>query len=225
MKLLLFVAFMAAIFNINAGKKLRLLTGLNGGVVTGLNPGLMVGGLNPGLMVGGLNPGLMVGGLNPGLMVGGLNPGLLNGGGGFIGQPQFGQMIPGVPTYVMPQAGPAGPFGIPNVGMGQPQPFPIFPGQYQYPGPQPNGVPYYMGSPQMAGMNPPQQQFTGVQGANGNPMMQQQQPQGPPQADAVRRFRRFLMRAKLLTPTLNPEIQTPTETTPSPSTCKNNIQV
>uniref|UniRef100_A0A8L0DQ05 Secretory calcium-binding phosphoprotein 9 n=1 Tax=Oncorhynchus mykiss TaxID=8022 RepID=A0A8L0DQ05_ONCMY len=57
-------------------QKLRLLAGLNGGIVSGLNPGLVVGGLNPGVLPGGT---------------------------GLIGQPQF--MVPGVPTYVMqPQA-------------------------------------------------------------------------------------------------------------------------
>ncbi|KAJ8001272.1 hypothetical protein DPEC_G00192600 [Dallia pectoralis] len=206
MKLLIIVAFMATIININAGKKLRLLQGLNGGLmVGGLNPGMVVGGLNPGMVVGGLNPGMMVGGLNPGMMVGGLNPGLMVGGmnPGFIGQPQ---MISGFPTYMMqPQ-------------VGQPQQQPMFPGQYQYPGPQANGQPYFMPAPQMAGMNPPQQQVTGVQGAGGNPTMQQ----NPLPADAMRRYKRFLMRA--LTP--NVETQTPTEaTTPPPSTCKemNNV--
>ncbi|XP_024254167.2 elastin-like [Oncorhynchus tshawytscha] len=171
MKLLIFLAFMVTIFNVNAGKKLRLLAGLNGGVVSGVNPGLVVGGLNPGVLPGGT---------------------------GLIGQPQFAQMVPGVPTYVMqPQAVPNGPYGFPNVGMLQPQLFPNFPGQYQYPAPPANGLPYYMGVPQMAGMNPPQQQVMGVQGAGGIPMMQQQQPQqGPSQAELVRRFKRFLMRRK-----------------------------
>lgn len=55
--------------------------------------------------------------------------------------PSLIQMVPGVPTYVMqPQAVPAGPYGFPNVGMQQPQPFPNFPGQYQYPAPPANGV-------------------------------------------------------------------------------------
>uniref|UniRef100_A0A674DXW9 Uncharacterized protein n=1 Tax=Salmo trutta TaxID=8032 RepID=A0A674DXW9_SALTR len=95
-------------------QKLRLLAGLNGGVVSGVNPGLVVGGLNPGVLTGGT---------------------------GLIGQPMFAQMVPGVPTYVMqPQAVPAGPYGFPNVGMQQPQPFPNFPGQYQYHGPPANGV-------------------------------------------------------------------------------------
>lgn len=51
------------------------------------------------------------------------------------------QMVPGVPTYVMqPQAVPNGPYGFTNVGMQQPQLFPNFPGQYQYPAPPANGV-------------------------------------------------------------------------------------
>uniref|UniRef100_A0A8C8F7X9 Secretory calcium-binding phosphoprotein 9 n=1 Tax=Oncorhynchus tshawytscha TaxID=74940 RepID=A0A8C8F7X9_ONCTS len=198
MKLLLFVAFMATIFNVNAGKKLRLLGGLNGGVVSGVNPGLVVGGLNPGL----------------------------TGGTGLIGQPMFAQMVPGVPTYVMqPQAVPAGPYGFPNVGMLQPQPFPNFPGQYQYPGPPANGLPYYMGVPQMTGMNPTQQQVMGVQGAGGIPLMQQPQ-QGPPQAEPVRRFKRFLIRrAHTMKPDLDNQISTEATTTPSSTTCLDNIQV
>ncbi|XP_010862412.2 secretory calcium-binding phosphoprotein 9 [Esox lucius] len=260
MKLLIFVAFMATILKINAGKKLRLMQGMNGGLMNpgmmmggGMNPGLMMGGgvnpglmmgggvnpglmmgggVNPGLMMGGgMNPGLMVGGLTPGRMVAGLNPGLMvaglnPGGAGFIGQPQLGQMISGVPTYVMQsQAVPASSISVPNGGVGQPQLLPMLPGQYQYPGSQTNLLPYYMAAPQMAGMNPPQQQqVMGGQGAAGNPIGQPQQPQDPQQADAVRRYKRFLVRAQALTP--HSEIQTPTETTTSsPITCKNMIHV
>ncbi|KAI1887545.1 hypothetical protein AGOR_G00191410 [Albula goreensis] len=41
MKFLTFALFTAILFHINSAKKLRLIAGLNGGVVTGLNPGLL----------------------------------------------------------------------------------------------------------------------------------------------------------------------------------------
>ncbi|XP_062333375.1 secretory calcium-binding phosphoprotein 9 [Osmerus eperlanus] len=181
MKLTLLAVFIAAFFQANEGKKLRLLAGVNGGVLTGVNPGLVVGGVNPGLVVGGVNPALL-------------------GGAGFLGQPQFGQMVPGF-GFLQPQAFPAGPFGLPNAGL-QPQ---QFPGQYQYPGLPANGLPY-PGFPQMAGMMPPQQQVMGGPGNAGNGMQQQ----GPPQSDPVKRFKRFLMRKAQASET-NPDSQTQTQ--------------
>ena len=57
------------------GQKLRLLAGVNGGVLTAVKPALVVGGVNPGPVAGGVNPALL-------------------GGAGFLGQPQFGQVSP-----------------------------------------------------------------------------------------------------------------------------------
>ncbi|TRY65391.1 hypothetical protein DNTS_013984 [Danionella cerebrum] len=83
--------------------KLRLINGLNGGLVTGIN------GVNP-------------------LLVGGLNPPVLPGGGAVLGQPQIPQFYPAaaLPPYLLQQPPvPAVPFGLPNP---VPQmPFPIAP--------------------------------------------------------------------------------------------------
>lgn len=166
MKFHLLAIFIATVFQVNEGKKLRLLAGVNGGVLSGVNPGLLAGGA------------------------------------GFIGQPQFAQMVPGVPGFgfMQPQAFPAGPFGFPNTGLPPQQ----LPGQYQYPVPPVNGM-LYPGFPQMAGMNPPQQQVMGGQGAGGN-NAQQQSPQQP---EPARRFKRFLM-TKAQALKINPDAQTQT---------------
>ncbi|KAL2097482.1 hypothetical protein ACEWY4_006689 [Coilia grayii] len=144
MRLLIFFAATVTIFN-----KLRLITGLNGGLVTGVSPGLVVGGLNPALLTGGT---------------------------AFIGQPQLAQVVPGVSPFMMqPPMVPASPFGFPNAGpqqQQQPQPQP----QQPFPFPPANGgLPYYVGFPQaQPGMFPPQQQVAG-----GNPQQQQQTPETP----------------------------------------------
>ncbi|XP_063075999.1 secretory calcium-binding phosphoprotein 9 [Engraulis encrasicolus] len=179
MKLLVFLAAAVAIINVTSGKKLRLITGLNGNVVG-------VAGGNPGLVVGGVNP-------------------FLTGGQAFIGQPQL-QVFPGVgvPQFAMqPGMVPASPFGFPNAAPQFPQQ--QFP-QQQFPQQQPpqqqqqqpqqpqqpfpfspanGGLPYY-GFPQaQPGLFPPQQQVAGV-----NPETQQQSPPQTP----VRRFRRMIRR-------------------------------
>ncbi|KAK1886183.1 Methionine-rich protein [Dissostichus eleginoides] len=181
MKLLLLTTFVATICcQVNAGKTQKLLAamlGMNTGRMAGMNPGMMAGmnpgmmaGMNPGMMAGmnpgmmaGMNPGLMAG-MNPGMLAGGLNPAMVAGGGaGFIGQPQFVQFVQRVPAF-------AAPAPIANV----------------YAVPAVNGFPF-MGVPQGAQMNPPQQPQMGVPGG----AMQQQVPL---QADPFRRFRRQNMK-------------------------------
>ncbi|KAJ4923321.1 hypothetical protein JOQ06_016443 [Pogonophryne albipinna] len=194
MKLLLLTTFVATICCVNAGKTQKLLAamlgmnpgmmaGMNPGMMAGMNPGMMAGmnpgmmaGMNPGMMAGmnpgmmaGMNPGMLAGGMangvvNPRLMAGGLNPAMVAGGGaGFIGQPQFVQFAQRVPAF-------AAPAPIANV----------------YAVPAVNGFPF-MGVPQGAQMNPPQQPQMGVPGG----AMQQQVPL---QADPFRRFRRQNMK-------------------------------
>uniref|UniRef100_UPI003AAF4E20 secretory calcium-binding phosphoprotein 9 n=1 Tax=Centroberyx gerrardi TaxID=166262 RepID=UPI003AAF4E20 len=159
MKLLLLSTFVATILYVNAGKKQRLMAGLNGGMGNGM-------------------------GANPGMMAGGMNPPMVAGGAGFIGQPQFAQVVPGVPAYAMQAQ------TIPNM----------------YPVPPVNALPY-MAAPQMMGMNPLQQPFMGVPGG---PMQQQ----GPFQPDPFKRFKRQIMKqANSLKTTVDTQIPTPTETT------------
>uniref|UniRef100_A0A8C1HGC9 Secretory calcium-binding phosphoprotein 9 n=2 Tax=Cyprinus carpio TaxID=7962 RepID=A0A8C1HGC9_CYPCA len=74
--------------------KLRLINGLNGGLVTGVN------GVNP-------------------LLVGGLNPPVLSGGPGVIGQPPLAQILPAaaLPPYILQQPPVAAvPYGPLNFG-------------------------------------------------------------------------------------------------------------
>ncbi|XP_069570135.1 secretory calcium-binding phosphoprotein 9 [Brachyistius frenatus] len=53
-------------------------------------------------MLAALNGGL-ISGANPGLMAGGFNPPVVAGGGAdFIGQPQFAQFVPAVPAFAVP---------------------------------------------------------------------------------------------------------------------------
>ncbi|XP_028834074.1 secretory calcium-binding phosphoprotein 9 [Denticeps clupeoides] len=152
MKVLLIVALTLAIFNVNSGKKLALIAGLNGGILPGVNPGLTPG----------LTPGLVVGGR--------LAPAILTGGTGILGLPPIAQVVPGVSPFMMqPQVFPGAPVGFPNSLVPQPQQFPVLP---------PNGgMPFFGGFPQ-PGMLPPQQQVAGVL----NPVVnaQPQMPQTPP---------------------------------------------
>ncbi|KAG7458619.1 hypothetical protein MATL_G00222410 [Megalops atlanticus] len=186
MKFLALAVFSAILFHVNSAKKLRLITGLNGGLVTGLNPGLVLGGVQP-----------------------------IGGGLGVIGQPQFGQVVPGVPTYLMPGA--AAPFGVPFVpNMGVPQ---QFPGQG---GLAANGaMPFYAGVPQQnafggqLGMNPPQQQ--GAPGDAGNGMQQQ----GAGQPGTARRFKRSYFK-KVCRERLTTDPQVPTQITSTPTAAEDN---
>ncbi|KAJ8416574.1 hypothetical protein AAFF_G00358620 [Aldrovandia affinis] len=218
MELITFVILAAGILHVSICSKLALITGLNGGLVGGLNPGLAIAGINPGLAVAGVNPGLAVAGINPGLAVAGINPGLavaglntaLYNGGGLIAQPQFAQVLPGVPTYLQPRA------VFPGFGFPQQQQFPrqgVLPA---------NGrLPYYMGVPPntlgaQQGVNPTQQQVTsyymGAQAQNTfraqqgvNPGQQQvmgttgnagdvNQQQGDAPAGPIKRYRRSFPR-------------------------------
>ncbi|KAJ8262222.1 hypothetical protein GJAV_G00163970 [Gymnothorax javanicus] len=195
MKGIIFIVFAAAILHVSTYSKLAVITGLNGGLLTGLNPRLAVAGLNPGLIVAGVNPGLPVAAINPVLP-----------GGGLIAQPQFAQVFPGVPAYLPPTV----PY-VPRLGYPQMQQFPrqpVFPANGGYmpqnnlgvqqgmiPGQQQGmGRPYYMGmQPQnpfgpQPGMNPLQQQ---VMGTTGRPWNVNQQP-GPVEAGPVRRYRRMI---------------------------------
>ncbi|XP_043091412.1 secretory calcium-binding phosphoprotein 9 [Puntigrus tetrazona] len=83
---------LSVIAEITIAKKLRLINGLNGGLVTGVN------GVNP-------------------LLVGGLNPPVLSGGPAVIGQPPLAQILPAaaLPPYVLQQP-PVVPFVPPNIG-------------------------------------------------------------------------------------------------------------
>ncbi|XP_068583808.1 secretory calcium-binding phosphoprotein 9 [Cebidichthys violaceus] len=211
MKLLL-LTLVATICYVNAGKKQRMLEamyamnggmmggmngGMNGGMMGGMNGGMnrgMMAGMNGGMMGGmngGMNRGMMAGmngglanGVNPGMMAGGLNPPMVVGGGtGFIGQPQFAQFAPGVPAF-------AAPAPIPNV----------------YADPAVNGFPF-MGVPQMAQGNPPQQPLMGITGGA-------TQQQFPLQPDPFRRFRRQVMKQDdTLKTTVDTQIPAPTEST------------
>ncbi|XP_071361503.1 secretory calcium-binding phosphoprotein 9 [Trachinotus anak] len=122
-------------------------------------------------------------GANPGMMAGGLNPPMVAGGGaGFIGQPQFAQFVPGVPAF--PALGP-----VPNM----------------YRVPAVNALPF-MGVPQMAPMNPPQQPLMGITGG----AMPQQLPLQP---DPLRRFRRQIMKqGNTMKTTVDTQIPAPTDT-------------
>ncbi|XP_040043018.2 secretory calcium-binding phosphoprotein 9 [Gasterosteus aculeatus] len=208
MKLLLLITFITTIYYVSAGKKQRMLAAMNamnGGMMGGMNPGMnagmmggMNGAMNPGMMGGmnaGMNPGMnpgMMGGMNgvlanrvnPGMMAGGLNPPVVAAGGaGFIGQPQFAGFVPGVPAFNAPAP-------IPNV----------------YAVPAVNGFPF-MGVPQMAQVNPPQQPLMGITGG----VTQQQLPFQP---DPLGRFRRQVVkRDNTLKSTVETQIPAPSEIT------------
>ncbi|XP_007551879.1 secretory calcium-binding phosphoprotein 9 [Poecilia formosa] len=118
MKLFLFAVFVAAFTSsVNGGKTARLLAAMNAGMLNGM----MGGGLNPPLMAGG--------------------------GVGLLGQPQFAQIVPGLPAFAVRAP-------VPNM-------FPVAVNPYQFP---------VMGVPQMPQMNPPQQLPMGMAGG----VMQQQ---------------------------------------------------
>ncbi|XP_034095665.1 secretory calcium-binding phosphoprotein 9 isoform X2 [Gymnodraco acuticeps] len=170
-----------------AGMNPGMMAGMNPGMMAGMNPGMMAG-MNPGMMAG-MNPGMLAGGMangvvNPRLMAGGLNPAMVaSGGAGFIGQPQFVQFAQRVPAF-------AAPAPIANV----------------YAVPAVNGFPF-MGVPQGAQMNPPQQPQMGVPGG----AMQQQVPL---QADPFRRFRRQNVKQdNTLKATVDTQIPAPIEAT------------
>ncbi|XP_077102551.1 secretory calcium-binding phosphoprotein 9 [Siphateles boraxobius] len=85
---------LAIMADISSAKKLRLINGLNGGLVTGVN---------------GVNPQL----------VGGLNPPMFSGGAAVIGQPPFTQFLPGAalsPYVLQPPPVAAVPYAPPNMG-------------------------------------------------------------------------------------------------------------
>ncbi|KAI1883574.1 hypothetical protein AGOR_G00232980 [Albula goreensis] len=173
MKLIIFVALTAGILQVNAGKKLALITGLNGGLVTGLNPGIAVAGINPGIAVAGR----------------------------LIAQPQIAQVlpfmqrpaIPVIPNFALPQQqqfprqGVSANAGQPYYMGTPPNTFPqqggqqgANPGQQQ---PMPSnwqGQPYYMGAqtqntlmPQQR-VNPDQQQTMGTPGRVGGDVRPQE---------------------------------------------------
>ncbi|XP_033976687.1 secretory calcium-binding phosphoprotein 9 [Trematomus bernacchii] len=165
-----------------AGMNPGMMAGMNPGMFAGMNPGMMAG-MNPGMLAG-MNGGMANGVVNPRLMAGGLNPAMVAGGGaGFIGQPQFVQFVQRVPAF-------AAPAPIANV----------------YAVPAVNRFPF-MGVPQGAQMNPPQQPQMGVPGG----AMQQQVPL---QADPFRRFRRQNMKQdNTLKATVDTQIPAPIEAT------------
>ncbi|XP_050962042.1 secretory calcium-binding phosphoprotein 9 [Labeo rohita] len=85
---------LSIIADITSAKKLRLINGVNGGLVTGVN------GVNP-------------------VLVGGLNPPVLPGGPAVIGQPPLTQILPAaaLPPYVLQQPPVAAvPYVPPNIG-------------------------------------------------------------------------------------------------------------
>ncbi|XP_044045172.1 secretory calcium-binding phosphoprotein 9 [Siniperca chuatsi] len=181
MKLFLLATFVATICCVNAGKKQRMMAAMNGGMMPGMNGGMMPG-MNGGMMPG-MNGG-MANGAVPGMMAGGLNPPMgAAAGAGFFGQPQFAQFVPGVPAFAVPPP-------VPNV----------------YTVPAANALPF-IGVPQMAPMNPPQQPLVGLTGG----AVQQQLPLQP---DPLRRFRRQIVKQdNTLKTTVDTQIPAPTETT------------
>ncbi|XP_015250436.1 secretory calcium-binding phosphoprotein 9 [Cyprinodon tularosa] len=182
MKLLLFTVVVAVISSVNGGKTARLLAAMNAGMLNGM----MGGGLNPPLMVGG--------------------------GMGLVGQPQFAQLVPGLPAALAVRA------PIPNM-------FPAAINPYQLP---------MMGAPQMPQMNPPQQFPMGMavgamqQQPPFQPLFQplaqpqvqpqvQSQVQPPVQPDPLRRFRRQTVKSENSgRPALDTQIPRPAESTKAP---------
>ncbi|XP_035762195.1 secretory calcium-binding phosphoprotein 9 [Neolamprologus brichardi] len=131
----------------------------------------LLAAMNAGMLNGGLLNGGLLNGANPGMLVGGLNPPIVAGGGaGVIGQPQFAQFVPRVPAFVVPAQ------------VGNVYPFPAVPAVNAYQVP-------FMGVPQMAPMNAPQQP------AMGNPAGAAPQ-QLPVQPDPLGRFRRQIIKAE-----------------------------
>ncbi|KAG7461802.1 hypothetical protein MATL_G00194920 [Megalops atlanticus] len=208
MKLISFVVFTANIL-----LKLALITGLNGGLVTRLNPGLALGGLNTALINGG----------------------------GLIAQPQFAQVVPGIsPFYMQGPVLPMGPLPYnPALGLPQQQQFlgqgalPAAGLPYYFGALPPFGV--------QQGVNPAQQQVMGqpynvaaappnMSGAQQgvNPVQQQvmgnpsgawnlNQQTAAPQAGPERRYKRSIPK-KVCTKVLEPDNQNPSEIAPTPAT-------
>ncbi|XP_069050828.1 uncharacterized protein [Lepisosteus oculatus] len=149
MKLVLFSVMLCflALFPVGTDSKVKLLVGLNGGLVNGLNPGLVVNGLTPALLNGG----------------------------GLTLQPQIAQVVPGVPSFLMQQPGlPVNPFGLPfSPGLAMQPGIPQIQGQL--PPPPNGGLMYYVALPQTAqnGMNPLQQPILGGPVPPGNVPQQQ----------------------------------------------------
>uniref|UniRef100_A0A096MC32 Secretory calcium-binding phosphoprotein 9 n=1 Tax=Poecilia formosa TaxID=48698 RepID=A0A096MC32_POEFO len=164
MKLFLFAVFVAAFTSsVNGGKTARLLAAMNAGMLNGM----MGGGLNPPLMAGG--------------------------GVGLLGQPQFAQIVPGLPAFAVRAP-------VPNM-------FPVAVNPYQFP---------VMGVPQMPQMNPPQQ-LPMQQPAYQAPF------QAPPlvQPDPLRRFRRQTVKSEnAAKSSVDTQIPRPTEST-TVSPCNN----
>ncbi|XP_076871498.1 secretory calcium-binding phosphoprotein 9 [Brachyhypopomus gauderio] len=105
MKLLLLVTFLSSTAYVTSAKKLLVVGGLNGGLATGLNGGL----------------------LGQGLVVGGVNPALFPAGATVIGQPPFAQMFPAVQPYMLQPPVAAAPFALPNPQAQFPQAMPFAP--------------------------------------------------------------------------------------------------
>ncbi|XP_041837741.1 uncharacterized protein LOC121637630 isoform X8 [Melanotaenia boesemani] len=152
-------------------------------------------------------------GMLNGMIGGGLNPALMAGGGvGLIGQAPFAQFVPGVPALALrapvPNVFPAAAVNALPF-MGAPQMAQMNPPQ------QPQMLPF-MGAPQMAQMNPPQQPQMGMAGG-----AVQQQP--PVQPDPLRRFRRQTLKSEnTLKTTVNTQIPAPESTTVPPCNEDNN---
>ncbi|XP_024146049.1 secretory calcium-binding phosphoprotein 9 [Oryzias melastigma] len=195
MKFLLFVAFVATISYVNAGKTARLLAAMNAGMLNGM----MAGGLNPPLVAGG--------------------------GVGFIGQPQFAQFVPGLPTFALrapvPNMFPAAVNAVPFMGVPQMAQMPQMAPMNQM-GQIPQMAPMnQMGQMaqmaqmgQMAQMNPAQQPQMGMVGGAA------QQQQLPLQADPLRRFRRQTFKPQnTLRSTVDNQIEVPTESTATAPPC------
>ncbi|KAG7486062.1 hypothetical protein JOB18_024076 [Solea senegalensis] len=191
MKLLLLTTVIVTISNVSAGKTQRMLAammaGMNGGTMAGMNGGMLAGmngGMLAGMNGGIVNPALIAGGLNPALIAGGLNlPVVPGGGAGFVGQPQFVQVVPRVPAFALPAP-------VPNV----------------YPVPAVNTLPL-AGFPQMAAMNPPQQPQMGFPGV----AMQQQLPPQPDPLRRFRR--QIMKQGNNMKITMDTQIPAPTDST------------
>ncbi|XP_004065925.1 uncharacterized protein LOC101161781 [Oryzias latipes] len=203
MKFLLFAAFIATISYVNAGKTARLLAAMNAGMLNNM----MAGGLNPPLVAGG--------------------------GVGFIGQPQFAQFVPGLPTFALrgpvPNLFPAAVNGVPFMGVPQMAQMPQIGQMAQMPQmgqmaqmpqmgqmaqmPQMGQMAQMPQMGQMAQMNPPQQ----PQMVMGGGAAQQQLPLQP---DPLRRFRRQTFKPQnSLRSTVDPQIEVPAESTATAPPC------
>ncbi|XP_037328709.2 secretory calcium-binding phosphoprotein 9 [Pungitius pungitius] len=169
---------------------LAAMNAMNGGMMGGMN-----GGMNPGMMggmMGGMNAG-MNGGMNPGMM-----GGLMGGMNGVLANRVNPGMVAGGLNPPMVAAGGAG-------FIGQPQFAGFVPAPNVYAVPAVNGFPF-MGVPQMAQVNPPQQPLMGNTGG----VTQQQLPFQP---DPLGRFRRQVMKQDTLKTTVETQIPSPSETT------------